>query len=86
MTDGLSNTVSVVEADSPVLWTRPADLPFDGGNPSQRVKGVGSKHPGGFNALMADGSVRFLKATVSPAVLRALVTRSGGEIINPTAF
>jgi prepilin-type processing-associated H-X9-DG protein len=42
-----------------------------------------SFHPAGVNALMADGSVRFLDADpvngVSPAVLAALVTRAGGE-------
>jgi prepilin-type N-terminal cleavage/methylation domain-containing protein/prepilin-type processing-associated H-X9-DG protein len=39
-------------------------------------------HPGGVNTLRADGSVQFLQETVAPAVLGALVTRRGGEVVN----
>ena len=57
---GLSNTIMVVEAKEAVPWTKPDDLPFDpAADPS--LFGAASTHPGGFNALMADGSVRFLK-------------------------
>ncbi len=41
--------------------------------------GVSSDHPGGANALLVDGSVRFLTAAVSPQTLTALATRDGGE-------
>jgi len=37
-------------------------------------------HTGGVNALFADGSVRFLKASTPIAVLAAAVTRNGGEV------
>ena len=30
VTDGLSNTIMVVEGAKPVIWTKPDDLPFDG--------------------------------------------------------
>jgi prepilin-type processing-associated H-X9-DG protein len=36
-------------------------------------------HPGGANGLFADGSVRFLDATVPITVLGALGSRAGGE-------
>lgn len=36
-------------------------------------------HTGGVNALFADGSVRFLKASTNIGVLAAAVTRNGGE-------
>ena len=39
-------------------------------------------HTGGVNALFADGSVRFLKASTNIATLAALVTRNGGEMAN----
>ena len=40
---------------------------------------VYSVHPGGANALFADGSVRFLRESMPVASLAALATRSGGE-------
>ena len=42
---------------------------------------VYSFHPGGANAVFADGSVHFLNAGMSIRTLAALVTRAGGEII-----
>ena len=44
--------------------------------------GASSNHPGGVNAAMVDGSVRFFKSTVSRATWRALGTRAGGEIVS----
>jgi prepilin-type N-terminal cleavage/methylation domain-containing protein/prepilin-type processing-associated H-X9-DG protein len=38
-------------------------------------------HDGGANAVMADGSVRFLRESTPLATLVALATRSGGEVI-----
>ena len=84
-TDGLSNTLSVVESKTPVIWTKPDDITFDPkANPS--LLDAGSPHPGGFNALMSDGSVRFLKQTLDPKVFRALITRSGGEVVPADAY
>ncbi|NLX95833.1 MAG: DUF1559 domain-containing protein [Rhodopirellula sp.] len=42
-----------------------------------------SMHPGGVNALLGDGSVRFFSDTVTEAIWRAVATRSGGEVVNP---
>jgi prepilin-type N-terminal cleavage/methylation domain-containing protein/prepilin-type processing-associated H-X9-DG protein len=39
-----------------------------------------SFHPGGANAVFADGSVHFLKADMDIRILAALVTRAGGEV------
>jgi prepilin-type processing-associated H-X9-DG protein len=36
-------------------------------------------HPGGANACLVDGSVRFLKTTTSIKVLRALMSIVGGD-------
>ncbi len=38
-----------------------------------------SFHTDGMNTTLADGSVRFVRASIDPAVLAALVTRAGGE-------
>ncbi|MFO0847874.1 MAG: DUF1559 domain-containing protein [Gemmataceae bacterium] len=39
-----------------------------------------SFHPGGANLVMADGSVRFVRASVAITTLAAWVTRAGGEV------
>lgn len=40
-----------------------------------------SNHPGGVNALMADGSVRFVQQSITRNVWRALATRNGDETV-----
>jgi prepilin-type N-terminal cleavage/methylation domain-containing protein/prepilin-type processing-associated H-X9-DG protein len=42
---------------------------------------VYSFHTSGSNALMADGSVRFLRSSIEVRTLAFLTTRSGGEIV-----
>jgi prepilin-type processing-associated H-X9-DG protein len=50
------------------------------------VPQLGGLSIGGFNALFADGSVRFIKDTINPIVLKALFTRDGGEVISSDSF
>jgi prepilin-type N-terminal cleavage/methylation domain-containing protein/prepilin-type processing-associated H-X9-DG protein len=40
-----------------------------------------SFHPGGCNAVFGDGHVQFIKETIDPFTLRALLTPQGGETI-----
>jgi prepilin-type processing-associated H-X9-DG protein len=40
-----------------------------------------SKHPGGVNLLLVDGSARFVSDSVNPATWRALGSRNGGEVV-----
>jgi prepilin-type processing-associated H-X9-DG protein len=85
-TDGISNTLLVGESRSPVPWTKPADLTFDLSIP---LTGLGSHHgyhDNGFNALFADGSVRFLKSSIAPNVLDAILTRNANEYISPDSY
>jgi prepilin-type processing-associated H-X9-DG protein len=85
-TDGLSSTLLAGESRRLVPWTKPEDLPF---NTPLSLSGLGSHHGyhnNGFNALMADGSVRFLKSTIAPSVLGALLTRNGNEAISPDSY
>ncbi len=80
VTDGTSHTLLVVEAKNAVSWTKPDDLMFDpAAAPS--LCGAGSAHPGGFNAAMGDGSVRFIKDTIDPKIFRWLISRNLGEVI-----
>jgi prepilin-type N-terminal cleavage/methylation domain-containing protein/prepilin-type processing-associated H-X9-DG protein len=48
--------------------------------------GARSKHPGGVNAGLCDGSVAFMKNTISINVWRALSTTRGGEVISADSF
>jgi len=45
-----------------------------------------SLHPGGASFAFADGSVRFVKTTVSKPVYRALGSRAGGEVISSDSY
>jgi prepilin-type processing-associated H-X9-DG protein len=40
-----------------------------------------SRHTGGVNAALCDGSVRFIRNTISITTWRALGTASGGETL-----
>lgn len=132
VTDGLSNTLLVVEsAGRPQIyrnakpfgtvptnkvngggWVRPAsDLDFAPSTPdgltyvngtcavgctngynytSYNVAPFGTEgtsqpysfHTGGVNSLLGDGSVRYLRSSITAAQFAAAVTRSGGEVLN----
>jgi prepilin-type processing-associated H-X9-DG protein len=77
ITDDTSNTIMVVEVTELAPWTAPNDLSETS---ASAFVGAGSKHPGGMNALFADGSIRFIKRTISPGRLWSLMTRDGGEV------
>jgi prepilin-type N-terminal cleavage/methylation domain-containing protein/prepilin-type processing-associated H-X9-DG protein len=47
---------------------------------------VYSFHPGGANAVFADGSVHFLNAAINIHTLAALVTRAGGEVVSANNY
>lgn len=48
--------------------------------------GAASAHPGGANALFADGSVKFIKSTINRDTWWALGTRAGGEVVSSDAY
>ena len=43
-------------------------------------------HPGGINALFGDGSVRFLKDSISVVIERQLITLKGGEVLSSDQY
>jgi len=77
--DGTSNTILVVEADTAVVWTQPADFTP---NPLSPATGLGKTRKAGFQAALADGSVHFLPNTLDDSTLRALFTCNGGEAVD----
>lgn len=44
--------------------------------------GASSRHPGGVNVGLADGSVRFVKDTINPFTWYAVATPDGGEVVS----
>lgn len=78
--DGTSNTILVVEAGQAVPWTKPDELVSKPAGPLPQLGGMFKE---GFNVLMADGSVRFVKRTVSDKTLRGAITPAGGEVLGP---
>jgi prepilin-type processing-associated H-X9-DG protein len=78
--DGLASTIIAVEVvGHPVNWTEPRDFTetdLDGGLLSPGASGI--------NVLMADGSVRYLDASmINSATLRPYFTRDGSEVVPP---
>lgn len=87
--DGTSNTFMVVEVPgTSANWMEPKDvtadelkqiLPLGGalGGPMPR-----ELHPGGFNALLCDGSVRFISYSIDPETFKLLIEKSDGQAVN----
>ena len=87
--DGMSTTIMLVEAKRDIPWTKPEDIPCD---PEKPLPRLGGYFEGGFHVATAAGRVHFLPSTVSDKVLRALITKAGGEPVtvedamSPTAI
>jgi uncharacterized protein (TIGR03067 family) len=78
--DGTSNTIMIVEAGEPVPWTKPEDLTFD--PKAKELPKVGGQFPDGFFVAVGDGSTRWVVRGFDPRILRAAITRNGGEVVN----
>ncbi|MFN0054738.1 MAG: DUF1559 domain-containing protein, partial [Planctomycetales bacterium] len=83
ITDGASNTLSVAEVTTGarIPWMKPEDVDITIHSMLGDPAGFGSHHVGGFNALMLDGSVRFISTSISPTILQGLYTIDGNEQI-----
>jgi prepilin-type processing-associated H-X9-DG protein len=53
---------------------------------SAAAKGFVSLHPGGSNILFGDGSVRFLKNSISMVTYCAIGSRAGGEVVSSDSY
>jgi len=86
LTDGLDRTLLVAEARQAVPWTKPDEVPYKIAATPEGFRAPNGAHVGGVNALFADGTVRFIKSRIAPRVLRALLTRDGGETVSSDEF
>jgi hypothetical protein len=85
ITDGTSLTIMTVEANDQraVIWTKPDDFEYDVAKPQAGLVGLRAN---GFLAGLADGSVRFVKASIDSNILNALFTRNDGQVIDMSAL
>jgi hypothetical protein len=85
ITDGTSNTIAITESsDHFGPWAQGGRSTIRGLTEEPYINGpdgIGSPFPGGMNAGLADGSVRFISEDIDPEVFKALITIRGGERI-----
>ncbi len=71
------------QPDYGACWVaRQAPCSRNTGNGPDHYIATRSRHPGGVNTLLGDGSVRFTKDTISIQTWKALSSRNGGEVIS----
>ena len=75
ITDGTSNTITLVEAAEAVPWSKPVDLPYDAKKPLPKLGGLFDH---GFHAALADGSVHWFKKDFDVRTMRLAITRNDG--------
>jgi hypothetical protein len=76
VTDGLSNTIAVIDAGEPVIWTKPGtDLDPD----AKEFPKLGRMIDGDFYCAMTDGGVRKVKREFDGRAMRAAVSIAGNE-------
>jgi prepilin-type processing-associated H-X9-DG protein len=51
-----------------------------------RKSAIQSMHPGGASFLFGDGHVTMLGETIDQAVLNALTTRAGGDLVDASQY
>ena len=82
ITDGTSNTILAIESAGETPWTKPEDIDFDPKNfPGAALPDLKTFGEDGFVTVFADGSARFIKKSIDPGVLKALISMAGGELI-----
>ena len=66
----------------------PTDSPPTGRGPTEwrNMVAANSNHPGGVNMAFLDGSVHFIKNTISVGTYAALGTKAGGEVISSDSY
>ncbi|MEZ6125841.1 MAG: DUF1559 domain-containing protein [Planctomycetaceae bacterium] len=81
ITDGISNTFLIAEAGASkaVPWTQPSDIEFD---PADPLGSLGLTADDLLTAVMADGSGRQFSMSIPEAMISALVSPTGGEIMS----
>ena len=82
ITAGTSQTLMVTESDKAVPWTSPEEIMADS---VEEGGESGSRHPSGYHAMMADGSVRYMNTEGFEKAPRSTATGNGRGAINGAA-
>jgi hypothetical protein len=78
--DGADTTLLVCEARNPVIWTQPADIPFD---PDQVWPALGGLFDDGdFHVLMCDGVVYRIRRDASEEEVKKLIVTNDGKKVD----
>jgi hypothetical protein len=85
ITDGLEETIMFVEVarDRAVPWAEPVDLAFDPENPRAALGKIEGDY---FLAVFCSGRVRKIRADIPNDKLAALITKAGGEKVDPAEW
>jgi prepilin-type N-terminal cleavage/methylation domain-containing protein/prepilin-type processing-associated H-X9-DG protein len=81
---GRSGQTRYTHVMPPNAWS--CDFGADNSDSDSDAITAGSRHPGGVNCLMLDGSVRFVKGTVNITAWQAIATMMGGEVVSADQF
>jgi hypothetical protein len=71
-TDGVSNTIGIIEAETPVPWTKPEDVVY------RATKALPIPHRD-FHVAFLDGTARLFSKDADQVQLQKMITRAGGE-------
>ena len=77
--DGTSNTLTVAEVGPPVPWTKPQDMAYDPAKPFPAVRWPFTNL---ISTVFADGSYHSWRPDASELLLRGLISRNGGEVLD----
>lgn len=78
--DGTSNTILCVGATDGVPWSKPEELTYV---PGQTLSQLGPKGRDYFIVLLADGSVHYVKKTISETTLKNAINPADGNGLGP---
>ena len=77
ITDGMSNTIGIVETNKAIEWAKPDDLTFDFKKPNE-LRGPFANT---FHTAFCDGSALCFAGGIPAKVAVKFVSRAGGEVI-----
>jgi prepilin-type N-terminal cleavage/methylation domain-containing protein len=91
----VTNSYNHFGTPNQIACTNPGEPTYDG-YPNDSASGYyvlplgsappTSNHPGGVVEAYADGSVRFIKDSITPTVFWALASRNGGEVVSSDSY